>query len=165
MHKIFKLTTECLLLTFRGFSKKKHLLLAKTKYLFCESKILYGVYLTAYFKEISREIWIKCYMKVLKNLLPSCCQEKFRPEKMSFKIDEVKYIVSISFLLYNSQFPFRKFINFETNMMGEFLLSEKNTAIKSYSVKGLKISKELKRLSENVYKFVKKITYVKHYFK
>ena len=47
-------------------------------------------------------------------------------------------------------------------MMGEFLLFKKNTAIKSYSVRGLKISKELKNLSEDVLKFVKKTTYVKY---
>ena len=41
----------------------------------------------------------------------------------------------------------------------------KNTTIKSYSVRGLKISKELKRLSEGVHKFVKKKTHVKYYFK
>ena len=52
--------------------------------------------------------------------------------------------------------------NFEINMTGEFLLFKKNTAIKTYSVRGLK---EVKGLSENVYKFVKKITYVKYYFK
>ena len=49
-------------------------------------------------------------------------------------------------------------------MMGEFLLFKKNAAIKSYSVKGLEISKELKRLSEDVHKFVTKTTYVKYYF-
>ena len=36
----------------------------------------------------------------------------------------------------------------------------KNTTIKSYSVRGLKISKELKRLSEGV-----QTTHVKYYFK
>ena len=55
--------------------------------------------------------------------------------------------------------------NFEINMTGEFLLSEKNTAIKSYSVRDLRISKELKRLSEDVQNFVRKTTYVKYYFK
>ena len=49
--------------------------------------------------------------------------------------------------------------------MGEFLLFKKKIAIKSYSVRGLKISKELKSLSEDVHKFVKKTTYVKYYFK
>ena len=44
----------------------------------------------------------------------------------------------------------------------EFLLFKKNTAIKSYSMRRLK---ELKGLSEEVYKFVKKKTYVKYYFK
>ena len=48
------------------------------------------------------------------------------------------------------------------NKTGEFLLFKKNTAIKSYSVRGLK---ELKGLSEDVYEFVKKATYVKYYFK
>ena len=46
-------------------------------------------------------------------------------------------------------------------MTVEFLLFKKNTVIKSYSLRGLKISKELKRFSEDVYKFVKKTTYVK----
>ena len=41
-------------------------------------------------------------------------------------------------------------------MAGEFLLFKKTAAIKSYSVRGLKILKELKRHSEDVYKFVKK---------
>ena len=50
-------------------------------------------------------------------------------------------------------------------MTGEFLLFKKNTANKSYSVRGLKISKELKRLSEDVHKFVKKKPYVNYYFK
>ena len=50
-------------------------------------------------------------------------------------------------------------------MMGEFLLFKKNTAIKSHSVRGLQVLKELKRLSKDVYKFVKKTTYVKYYFK
>ena len=49
-------------------------------------------------------------------------------------------------------------------MTGKFLSFKKNTAIKSYSVRGLKIPKELKRLCEHVYKFEKK-TYVKYYFK
>ena len=39
-----------------------------------------------------------------------------------------------------------------------FLLFKKNTTIKSYSVRGFKISKELKGLSEAVHKFVKKTT-------
>ena len=30
---------ECFLLTFRGFRKRKHLNQAKTKYIFCESKV------------------------------------------------------------------------------------------------------------------------------
>ena len=47
-------------------------------------------------------------------------------------------------------------------MTGEFLLFKKNTAIKSYFMRRLK---ELKGLSEEVYKFVKKKTYVKYYFK
>ena len=46
-------------------------------------------------------------------------------------------------------------------MTWEFLLFKKNTAIKSYSVRVLKMSKEL-RLCEEVYKFVKKTTYVKY---
>ena len=50
-------------------------------------------------------------------------------------------------------------------MAGEFLLFKKNTAIKSYSMRVLKISKELKRLSEDEHKFLKKTTYVKYYFK
>ena len=48
-------------------------------------------------------------------------------------------------------------------MTREFTLFKKNTAIKSYCVRGLKISKELKRLSEDIHKFVKKTTYVKYY--
>ena len=40
----------------------------------------------------------------------------------------------------------------------EFLLFKKNAAIKNYSVRGLKISKELKRFCEDVYKFVKKMS-------
>ena len=41
----------------------------------------------------------------------------------------------------------------------------RKTAIKSYSVRDLQISKKLKGLSEDVYKFVKKTTSVKYYFK
>ena len=48
-------------------------------------------------------------------------------------------------------------------MAGEFLLFKKNTAIKSYPEKGLKVSKELKRLPEDVQTFVKKTTCVKYY--
>ena len=44
------------------------------------------------------------------------------------------------------------------NMTEEFLLFKKNTDIKSYSVKGFKILKELKRLSEDVHKFLMKAT-------
>ena len=55
--------------------------------------------------------------------------------------------------------------NFKINMAGEFLLFKKNTAIKSYSMRVLKISKELKRLSEDAHKFLKKRTDVKYYFK
>ena len=50
-------------------------------------------------------------------------------------------------------------------MTGEFLLFEKNTAIKSYFVRDLKLLEELKRLSEDVHKFVKKTTYVEYDFK
>ena len=50
-HKILNSQPKCLLLTFRGFSKRKHLNKAKTKYLFCESKVV-GMYLVAYFSEI-----------------------------------------------------------------------------------------------------------------
>ena len=50
-------------------------------------------------------------------------------------------------------------------MTGEFVLFKKNTAIRSYYVRDLKISKELKGLSEDLRKFVKKTTYVKYYFK
>ena len=50
-------------------------------------------------------------------------------------------------------------------MMGDFLLFKKNKTIKSYSVRCLKISERLKRLSQDVYKFVKKTFYVKYYFK
>ena len=52
--------------------------------------------------------------------------------------------------------------NSQISQTGDFLLFKKNTAIKSYSVRGLK---ELKGLSEDVYKFVTKTTYVKYYFK
>ena len=55
-----------------------------------------------------------------------------------------------------------KFLN---NMTVEFLLFKKNSAIKSYPMRVFKISKQLKRLSEGVHKFLKKTTYVKHYFK
>ena len=48
-------------------------------------------------------------------------------------------------------------------MAGEFLLFKKN--VKSYSMRVLKISKELKRLSEDVHKFLKITTCVKYYFK
>ena len=50
-------------------------------------------------------------------------------------------------------------------MMGEFLLFKKNKDNKSYSLRGLKTLKELKRLSEDIHKFVKKTTYVNYYFK
>ena len=108
---------------------------------------------------------MKCCIKVLKLLFPRCCQEKIRREKISFKINEKKCIASI--LLFFLQFTvyIQKFINFEINMTGEFLLFKKNTTIKSYSVRGLKISKELKRLCEDVCKFVKKTTNVKYYLK
>ena len=87
-------------------------------------------------------------------------------EKISFKFNGIKCIGSVYFFLLNSQFTLvMGFTNFEIDMTGEFLLFKKNTAIKSYSLRGLKISKELKRLSEDVYEFVKKITYVKYYFK
>ena len=49
-------------------------------------------------------------------------------------------------------------------MMGEFLLFNKNTDIKSYFLRGFKISKELTKLSDNVYKFVKETTHLKYYF-
>ena len=47
-------------------------------------------------------------------------------------------------------------------MTREFLLFKKNKAFKSYSMRVLKISKELKRLSEDVNKFLKETTYVKY---
>ena len=50
-------------------------------------------------------------------------------------------------------------------MTGEFLLFRKNTAFISYSVRVLKILKELNGLSEDAYKFLKKTTYVKYHFK
>ena len=50
-------------------------------------------------------------------------------------------------------------------MTGEFFLFKKNTAIKTYSIRVLKISKELNRLCEDAHKFLKKTTYVKYYFK
>ena len=46
----------------------------------------------------------KVNIKVLKHLLPNCCHEKDRPEKISFKIKEIKRNASIYFFLYNSQF-------------------------------------------------------------
>ena len=52
----------------------------------------------------------------------------------------------------------RKFTNCEVNMTGEFLLFKKIAAIESYPMRGLKISKELKRLCEDVCKFMKKTT-------
>ena len=50
-------------------------------------------------------------------------------------------------------------------MTGKFFLFKKNEAIKSHSKRVLKISKKLKRLSEDVQKSLKKTTYVKYYFK
>ena len=50
-------------------------------------------------------------------------------------------------------------------MTGEFLLFKKNAAFKSYSMRVLKTSKELNRLSEDAHKFLKKTTYIKYYFK
>ena len=41
-------------------------------------------------------------------------------------------------------------------MTGRFLLFKKNTAVISYSMRILKISKELNRLSEDAHKFLKK---------
>ena len=70
--------------------------------------------------------------------------------------------------LYNSQFTLamiQEIHNFTINMTGEFVLFQKNTAIRSYYVRDLKISKERKGLSEDLRKFVKKTTYVKYYFK
>ena len=49
--------------------------------------------------------------------------------------------------------------------MGEFLLFKKNKANKSYSLRGLKILKELKRLSEDIQNFVKNTNYANYYFK
>ena len=50
-------------------------------------------------------------------------------------------------------------------MTGEFSLFKKNSVIMGYSMAVLKISKEIKRLSEDVHKFLKKTTDVKYYFK
>ena len=51
------------------------------------------------------EIWIKCRIKVLKDLFPICCRAGFfRPEKINFKTNEVNRNTSIYFLLYNLQF-------------------------------------------------------------
>ena len=50
-------------------------------------------------------------------------------------------------------------------MTEEFLLFKKNITITSYSMRVLKISKELNRLSEDAHKFLKKTSYVKYYFK
>ena len=91
-------------------------------------------------------------------MLPSCYQEKIRPEKICFKINEIQCIASIYFFLYNLQFTLfivKEFTNLEINMTGEFLLFKKNSAIKGYSMRVLKISKELKRLSKDVHKLRK----------
>ena len=50
-------------------------------------------------------------------------------------------------------------------MTGEFLIFKKNTAIKSYFARDIKLLEELKRLSEDVHKLVKKTTYVEYDFK
>ena len=50
-------------------------------------------------------------------------------------------------------------------MTGEFLIFKKNTAIKRYFARDIKLLEELKRLSEDVHKFVKKTTYVEYDFK
>ena len=68
------------------------------------------------------------------------------------------------YLLFSSQF--KVYISHELRspqilkikMTEEFLLFKKNTDIDSYFVKGFKISKELKRLSEDVHKFLMKTT-------
>ena len=62
-------------------------------------------------------------IKILKFLLPSCCQEKIRPEKISFKSNGIKCIDSVYFFLLKSQFTLIiGFTNFEIDMTGEFLL-------------------------------------------
>ena len=67
---------------------------------------------------ISCEIRIKCHVKVLKYLLPTCCQEKIRPEKSSFKFNEIKRIASVYFFLFNSQFTL--VMGYEIHMTGSF---------------------------------------------
>ena len=103
-----------------------------------------------------------------KTFIANLQQKKIHPEKIRFKIDEIKCIASIYLFLYNSHFTLamsQEIHNFTINMTGEFVLFQKNTAIRSYYVRGLKISKELKGLSEDLRKFLKKTTYVKYYFK
>ena len=48
---------------------------------------------------ISYKILIKCNVKVLKHLLPSCCQGNVCPAKIRFKINEIKCNASIPFSL------------------------------------------------------------------
>ena len=79
------------------------------------------------------------------------------------------YSQSLVFSLQFTVYVSHEFTKFEINMTGEFsyfrkTILFKKTAIKSYSVRGFKISKELKRIGEDVNNFVKKKTYVKYYF-
>ena len=71
------------------------------------------------------------------------------------------------YLFYFLQFTVYVSHEFGNSQMLEltWLGVSQNTAIKSYSVRGLKISEELKRLPDDVYKFVKKTIYVKYFFK
>ena len=86
------------------------------------------------------EIWIKCRIKVLKDLFPICCRAGFfRPEKINFKINEINCNTSIYFSLYNLQFALvlsyeiHKFWNQHDG--GRFLLFKRIAAIKIYSGK------------------------------
>ena len=48
----------------------------------------------------SCKVRIKCHIKVLKHLLPNCCQEKTRSEKTRFKTYEIGCDANIYILLY-----------------------------------------------------------------
>ena len=84
------------------------------------------------------EIWIKCYIKVSKDLFPLCCWAGFlRPEKINFKINEINRNTIIYFSLYNLQFTLvvsyeiHKFWN--QHDRESFLLFKRSAAIKIYS--------------------------------
>ena len=113
------------------------------------------------------EIWIKCRIKVLKDLFPICCRAGFfRPEKINFKINEINRNTSIYFSLYNLQFTLvvsyeiRKFWNQHDG--GRFLLFKRSAAINIYSrnKEVLKYRKNWKGFLKAHYKLVKKFVYV-----